>query len=190
MKFPTDLRNPAIPWLWLGTLVIAGCKAESALSPLAPGSAQASAQIADDERFGPLTIGADYRSYRKLTAAPFLSAAHGDRWVDVYVNELGADAYLQGTPVPVGTIVVKESWEDSAGAPSITAGPVFVMRREPPGSTPPEREDWYYAMWWDKPGEPVYLRGNSPKVAFCWEQCHALYYQGLGGLTPSSVLPR
>ncbi|MEZ4361929.1 MAG: cytochrome P460 family protein [Kofleriaceae bacterium] len=153
-------------------------------APTAPSASSPTAGLA------PLGIGGDYRSYRKVTTEPFLSDAHGGLWVDVYVNELGADAYVKGADVPVGTIVVKEGWLAEDGRPSTKPGPVFVMRLEPPGTTPPERAGWYYALWGPTPGGPVYWQGDDPHLADCWNKCHNTYRQGLGGLTPSSLVPR
>src|SRR4051812_34238581 len=80
--------------------------------------AAAAAQPEDAESvFGPLEVGADYARYRKVTDKPFQSLDHGNRWVDVYVNAVGAGAYLSGAPVPIGTIVVKTSWQDDGGRP-------------------------------------------------------------------------
>ncbi|HEY0190903.1 MAG TPA: cytochrome P460 family protein [Kofleriaceae bacterium] len=149
-----------------------------------------------ESRFGPLEIGADYASYRKLTDKPFQSLDHGNRWVDVYVNARGADAYLSGAPMPVGSIVVKTSVQNDHGRPSAIEGPVFVMEKRARGYDPP-RDDWYYAIRWADPppgeraklGGPFYWRGKSPHVAYCWE-CHDSYDRRLGGLTPSSQLPR
>ena len=146
-----------------------------------------------DEAFGPLEVGADYASFRKVSSEPFLSSAHGGRWVEVYVNAIGADAYVRGTAVPDGTIVVKTSWQDDHGHASAVPGPIFVMRKDHDGSAP-ERGDWYYAIHWAKPtadqGGPIYWRGDSPKVEYCYLSCHTLYDRGLGGLTPSSLVPR
>jgi hypothetical protein len=143
----------------------------------------------DESRFGPLEVGADYRSYRKLTPEPFLSRVHGNRWVEVWVSEAGADAYLDGGAIPVGTVVVKASWSNEGGRPG-APGPIFVMRKEAPGYAP-EHEDWYHAIHWAEPdeGAPLYWRGRSPKVAYCYD-CHDSYDRGLGGLTPSSLLLR
>ncbi len=148
------------------------------------------------DRFGPLEVGADYLSYRRVTPEPFLSAVHGDRWVDVYVNEVGADAYLDNGEMPVGSIVVKTSWQDEAGAPSTVPGPLYIMERRPAGYAP-EHGDWYFAIHWANPtpdqagtlGGPLYWRGRSARVAYCYD-CHDNYDRGLGGLVPSSVVPR
>ena len=61
----------------------------------------------------------------------------------------------------------------------------------------PEHDDWWYALHWASPppedaaqfGGPIYWRGRSPRVAYCWK-CHDDYVNSLGGLVPSSLLPR
>lgn len=154
-------------------------------------------KAADPEsQYGPLEVGADYASYRQVTTAPFLSLVHGNRWVHVFVNELGAEAYLGGSAMPVGSIVVKPSWQDQDGAASDVAGPTFIMEKRAPGYAP-EHDDWYYALHWADPppadakrfGGPIYWRGSSPRVAYCYE-CHDSYDRSLGGLVPSSLMPR
>lgn len=151
----------------------------------------------DESRFGPLEVGANAEDLRRVTEAPYLSRVHGDRWVHVYVSNPGADAYVSGAPIPVGTVIVKASWESGAdGKPSSTEGPIFVMEKRAPGYAP-EHDDWWYAIHWAEPtpaqrarlGGPIYWRGRSPKVAYCAD-CHDGYDRGLGGLVPTSVLER
>jgi hypothetical protein len=167
--------------------LVAGCGSAPPPQPRAGGG----------DAFGPLEVGADYRSFRRLTDKPFNSLDHGSRWVDVYVNELGAEAYLsESDAIPVGTIIVKESWLDAGGAPSDVPGPLYVMEKRAPGYAP-DHDDWWYAIHWEQPpadeaakfGGPIYWRGTSRKVAYCWG-CHDNYARGLGGLVPSSLLPR
>jgi len=156
----------------------------------------AGAAATSEDRYGPLDVGADYLSYRKLTDRPFASLDHGNRWVDVYVNQLGAAAYLSGAPVPIGTIIVKTSWQDDHGRPSSVAGPLFIMEKRVPGYSP-THDDWYFAIHWANPppaeakkfGGPIYWRGTSPRAAYCWE-CHDRYDRHLGGLVSSTQLPR
>jgi len=176
---------------------IAGCGGAPAADREATMRARAAGAAASDEdRYAPLDVGADYRRYRKLTDRPFQSLDHGSRWVDVYVNAIGADAYLSGAPIPVGTIVVKTSWQNDGGRPSNVAGPVFVMEKRAAGYAP-EHDDWYFALHWAKPpppearkfGGPIYWRGKSPRAAYCWE-CHDAYDRRLGGLVSSTQLPR
>ena len=146
--------------------------------------------------FGPLEVGADYATFTKLTDKPFLSLDHGNRWVDVYVNSVGAAAYDSNAPIPVGTIVVKTSVLDEHGAPGTIAGPIYVMETRAAGYAPDE-DDWWYAIHWADPpaedrkqfGGPFYWRGKSPRVDYC-ANCHNDYDRSLGGLIPSSILKR
>jgi len=175
-------------------VVVAACGARPVAPPRA--AAAPAPSPGSEDRFGPLEVGADYRSYRKLTDHPFLSLDHGNLWVDVYVNAIGADAYLRGDDVPVGTTIIKTSWPDDHGRPAAVTGPLYVMQKRAPGYDP-AHGDWYYAIWWpDPPPEaapkftgPSYWRGKSPKIAFC-AHCHDSFDHSLGGLTPSSALPR
>jgi hypothetical protein len=198
---------PTVQMLIVGALLCSGCGPHAGPSGPTSGAvpnkaAQAATPrptrkpVRPDERFGPLDIGGDYLDYRRVTPEPFLSRVHGNRWVNVYVTETGADAYLDGGEIPPGTIVVKDSWIDDGGEAGPVAGPIFVMRREAPG-TAPARGDWTYAIHWARPtpdqlprlGGPIYWRGASPRVDYCYD-CHENYDRGLGGLTPSSVLYR
>ena len=168
----------------LGLLVCCGGSPPVDTAPAAP----------DESAYGPLDVGADYASYRKVSSEPFRSTAHGDRMVEVYVNQVGAAAYLTDAEIPAGTVVVKTSWRNVDGKP--LAGPIFVMEKRAPGYDP-AHDDWWYAIHWAEPppadarkfGGPFYWRGKSPRVAYCW-RCHDDYARSLGGLVPSSVLPR
>jgi hypothetical protein len=173
-------------------VVAVGCGGGAHVDPaLRTGASQGA-----EDAYAALDVGADYLRYRKLTDRPFQSLDHGSRWVDVYVNEIGATAYLSGGPIPVGTIIVKTSWQNDRGAPSRVAGPIFVMEKRAPGYGP-AHGDWYFAIHWANPppeerkkfGGPIYWRGKSPRAAYCWE-CHDLYDRRLGGLVSSTQLPR
>lgn len=147
-----------------------------------------------ESEFGPLEVGADFPQFRRVTPAPFLSLVHGNRWVHVYVTPSAADAYVGTGEIPVGTTIVKASWIDAGGRASSTPGPIYVMQKRAAGYAP-EHGDWYYAIHWAKPtGKfasmgPFYWRGASPRVEFCYD-CHDAYDRSLGGLVPSSLLPR
>jgi len=174
----------------VAALAIAGCSAAPAPtgSPVPRGGDREAA-------YGPLEVGADFARYRKVSPAPFRSLAHGDRWVEVYVNAIGADAYVSTGAIPVGTVVVKTSWQNEGGRPGPAPGPMFVMEKRAPGYDP-EHGDWFYAIHWARPvgrfakAGPIYWRGRSPRVAYCYDGCHEAYDRGLGGLIPSSLLPR
>jgi Cytochrome P460 len=156
-----------------------------------PGSSTTTrSRAADPEsEFAPLEVGALYLTYPKLTDKPFLSLDHGNRWVEVYVNDIGVAAYDSAGPIPVGTIIVKASWLDDGGKPG-ARGPLYIMQKRAAGYDP-EHRDWWYAMHWETPssGPPRYWRGRSPRIAFC-AGCHDSYDRSLGGLIPSSVLKR
>lgn len=182
----TNLRATC---LFLSTVVAVAC------GPT-PSPARGPSAGTDESAFGPLEVGADYATYRRVTPAPFLSTVHGSRWVEVFVNEVGADEYLSGAAIPVGTVIVKTSWEARDGQMSDIEGPLFVMEKRPPGYDP-DNGDWWYAIHWADPtpkqreslGGPIYWRGRSPRAAYC-VACHASYDRSLGGLTPSSLLMR
>jgi hypothetical protein len=168
-----------------------GAPASAPKTPAPPAAARDMA-ASSESSYGPLEVGADFETYRRVTDEPFLSTVHGNRWVHVYANEVGAAAYLAGTEIPVGTIVVKASWQDDGGRASAIRGPTYVMEKRAPGYAP-DHDDWYVAIHWESPpasfGAPLYWRGKSPRVEYCYD-CHDGYDRGLGGLVPSSQLPR
>lgn len=141
---------------------------------------------ADDASvYGPLDVGADWRTYTKLNAASFPSETHGGRMVDVYVNAVGLDAYKTGGPMPVGSVLVKTSHQTDG-----SEGPVFVMEKRAGGFNP-DHGDWYFAIHWGDPpgawkkqlGGPIHWRTPSPKAAYC-SDCHDVYddHDSLGGV--------
>lgn len=93
----------------------------------------------------------------------------------------------------MGSIVVKESFEDAGGhADPSQPGPVFVMERRAAGYAP-DRADWWYAIHWAHPGgahgrmpngqplAPIYWRGASERVQYC-EDCHNAFDNRMGGV--------
>lgn len=137
--------------------------------------------------YGPLQVGADYASYKKVSSGPFESPTHGKRFVEIYVNDIGAAAYQSEAELPVGTVIVKTSWEREGDAPSKTAGPLFVMEKRAPGYDT-ERNDWYYALHWAEVPESwtkkvgarqVYWQSPSPKVSYCHD-CHENFENEVG----------
>jgi len=144
----------------------------------------------DQTTFGPLEVGADWATYEKVSSSPWISKTHGARFVETYVNAAGAAAYKSEDPVPVGSTIVKISWENRGGKPTTVAGPIFVMRKEPAGYAP-DHGDWSYGIHWAEPtpaqakilGGPIYWRGKTDKVAYC-VKCHDNYDRELGGIPP------
>ncbi len=143
----------------------------------------------DESTYGPLEVGADWSTYKKMNKAPVPSKTHGGRFVDTYVNSVGVAAYSNDdAEVPVGTVIVKTSWEGKDGKPTDVPGPVFVMKKMDKGYAA-DHEDWYYAIHWEKPTAeqmkflqgPIYWRGHSPKVGYCYK-CHDNYVRSLGSV--------
>lgn len=135
-------------------------------------------------KFGPLEIGADWKSYTKLNKASFPSETHGGRIVDTYVNGVGLEAFKKGEDMPVGSILVKTSKDADDGS----EGPVFVMEKRAPGFNK-DHGDWWYAIHWENPpekwakrlGGPIYWRTPSKKADYC-SACHDDFVTGVGGV--------
>ena len=142
----------------------------------------------DSSAYGPLETGSDWATYEKVSTTPWVSKTHGGRFVETYVNAVGAAAYKSDAPVPEGTVIVKISWENEGGKASTKAGPIFVMKKEAAGYSP-DHEDWSYGIHWAEPteaqkkflGGPIYWRGKSGKVEYC-VKCHDNYDRELGGI--------
>jgi len=70
------------------------------------------------------------------------------------------------------------------------------MRKEPAGYAP-DHEDWSYAIHWAQPtaaqakllGGPIYWRGKSPKIEYCWK-CHDNYDRSVGGIPSGHMAGR
>ena len=178
--------------LWLGVIAACGGPAASA-----PGGAVAAAAQTE---FGPLEVGADYaRTFNRINREPFQSPDHGNRWVNTYANDVALPAvFADGGPFPVGSIVVKESFEDDGGKPGAARGPTFVMEKRAAGYDA-EGLDWWWAIHWEEPSGrlaanvpgPIYWRGKAGKVAYCWK-CHAKWseHDGVAVGLPETNLDR
>jgi hypothetical protein len=84
-----------------------------------------------------------YPDWRRYNSAPYLSATHGNHYVNNYANET-ARAYGSGRRLPVGSIVAKDSFSvtESGG---ILLGPLFLMEKMPEGFNHVSG-DWKYSM--------------------------------------------
>lgn len=175
------------------SLVATACGGSSQAGPggttqgTSEGTSESKAENAHpQEVFGPLEVGADWKSYTKVNTEAVPSEDHGGRFVDTYVNDVGLEAYKNPeTPMPVGSIVVKTSWEVAEGKPTDTPGPTFVMEKKDAGYDD-ENENWYYAIHWENPPPKmrdkfgqIYWRSPSPKVEYCFD-CHNGFDRQLG----------
>ena len=113
-----------------------------------------------------------YLDWPRFNTAPYLSALHGNRYVNNYGNAR-ADAYGRFEDVgtlPEGAVVVKDSFAVTDRGDVFT-GPLFVMEKMPPGFNPAGR-DWRYTMI--MPDGSLFGTTNgdgSARVEFC-VTCH------------------
>lgn len=62
---------------------------------------------------------------------PYLSATHGNHYIDKYANQTGR-AYGGGKRLPVGSVIAKDSFSVTETG-GILLGPLFVMEKMPAG---------------------------------------------------------
>ncbi|MDF1720131.1 MAG: cytochrome P460 family protein [Minwuia sp.] len=113
-----------------------------------------------------------YQNWQRFNTAPYLSATHGDRFVNNYGNALAGDYtnVLTGAAMPAGAILAKDAFAVTEEG-QVFAQSLFVMEKLGAGRSP-ETADWRYVMitaagevYGDSMGE------NAMKVTFCHE-CH------------------
>jgi len=87
-----------------------------------------------------------YRHWPRFNRVPYLSAQHGERYINNYANET-ARAYGRfeaAGVMPVGSILVKDSFAVTESG-DVFSGPLFAMEKMPRGFNPPGH-DWRYTM--------------------------------------------
>jgi class 3 adenylate cyclase len=119
-----------------------------------------------------LKLAEDYTSWTRHNTAPYLSATHGNRFVNNYANAIAKDyANLDKVEsLPQGSILAKDSFEVTKDGDVLT-GPLALMEKMQPGFNPQSR-DWRYTMV--LPDGMVFgitSGEGSERVEFCIE-CH------------------
>lgn len=87
-----------------------------------------------------------YASWESYNTAPYLSATHGNRFVNNYANK-AASAYgtmKDGDVLPAGTVLAKDSFTVTSTR-KVFPGALFVMEKLAAG-TSPDTADWRYVM--------------------------------------------
>lgn len=112
-----------------------------------------------------------YYAWRRYNRVPYLSATHGERYINNYANA-SAGAYGQGAPMPVGAVLAKDSFTVT-GQGDVFTGPLFVMEKMPRGFSA-ETVDWRYTMIMPD-GSLFGTTGGEggDRVAFC-ASCHTM----------------
>ena len=137
------------------------------------------------KRWIPADFVSDYRDWTLASAHPAAPGFHGGRFLTTWVNEAGADEYLEYAsprgPMPAGTRIAKESFSVNDEG-KVAAGPLFLMEKVEEG-TSPETDDWYYMMV-SPGGAPV-----AVNVVTACSACHQGSFgasDGMGYPVPSA----
>lgn len=113
-----------------------------------------------------------YQNWELFNRAPYVSATHGNRFVNSYANHIASNygTLKAGEKLPVGSVLAKDSITVTT-EDHIFPGALFVMEKLAPGASP-ATADWRYVMvlpdgsvFGDTTGD------RSGSVAYCHE-CH------------------
>lgn len=123
-----------------------------------------------------------YNTWTVYSTAPYISATHGNRYVNNFANPAGAEygKFEQGTRLPVGSVLVKDSFVVNARG-EVVFGVLSLMEKMAAGFNN-EFSDWRYTMILPT-GEVVGTTGGagSDMVAFC-AGCHVAVDETQGSL--------
>lgn len=123
-------------------------------------------------RHADIAAAAEFGDWLRYNRVPYLSATHGQRYVNNYANPLARSygRYEQSGPMPVGAILAKDSFTVIRSG-EVFAGALFLMEKMPIGFNP-ESHDWRYTMV--MPDRSLFGTTNgegSEHVSFCIS-CH------------------
>lgn len=87
-----------------------------------------------------------YPKWRLYNSAPYLSATHGNRYVNNFANPKakGYDTLTKGAKMAVGSVLAKDSFTVTDEG-KVFPGALFVMEKLAEG-TSPQNADWRYVM--------------------------------------------
>lgn len=114
----------------------------------------------------------DYLGWRLHNTSPYVSATHGNRYVNNYANMIAKDyeRLAPGETLPTGSIIAKDSLTVNDER-EVFPGALFIMEKLTVGANP-ATGDWRYimimpdgSMFGDTKGE------GADNVVFCHE-CH------------------
>ena len=91
-------------------------------------------------------LAASYQGWGRYNSAPYLSAPHGQRYVNHYANRLARDygRFEDAGRLPVGAVIAKDSITITADG-EVFPGPLFIMEKMPEGFSNASG-DWRYTM--------------------------------------------
>lgn len=114
----------------------------------------------------------NYQAWPLFNDAPYISATHGQRYVNSYANRMAHNygTLAEGEKLPMGSVLAKDSVTVTDEG-NVHPGALFVMEKLPEG-TSPETADWRYIMVMPDGslfGDTMGARAGA--VAYCHE-CH------------------
>ncbi|WP_170571657.1 cytochrome P460 family protein [Ruegeria atlantica] len=114
----------------------------------------------------------NYQNWPLFNDAPYISATHGQRYVNSYANRMAHNygTLQEGEKLPVGSVLAKDSVTVTDEG-NIHPGALFVMEKLPEGASP-ETADWRYIMVLPDGsmfGDTTGFRASA--VAYCHD-CH------------------
>jgi hypothetical protein len=117
-------------------------------------------------------VARDYQGWRRYNSAPYLSASHGNHYLNNYANERAVDyGEFEGAGrLPVGAVIAKDSFSVT-NTGEILLGPLFIMEKMSQGFNYVSG-DWKYTMV--KPDGTLFGETNGPgaeRVEYCIT-CH------------------
>jgi hypothetical protein len=117
-------------------------------------------------------VAPQFGNWRRYNRAPYLSATHGDRYINNYANDEAKTYGQRGAgPMPAGAVLAKDSFTVTRRGDVFT-GPLFLMEKMPPGFSASTR-DWRYTMIMPDGSLFGTTKGEGDeKVEFC-ATCHA-----------------
>jgi hypothetical protein len=121
-------------------------------------------------RLSGIAAAEDYVRWRRFNRVPYLSATHGDHYINNYANGLARD-YGAAASQPEGALFAKDSFTVTRDG-DVHSGPLVLMEKMAPGFSP-DTADWRYVMIMPDGslfGETGGL--EAAEVAYCHE-CHA-----------------
>ena len=114
----------------------------------------------------------EYRSWKRYNTAPYVSAAHGNRYLNNYVNETGKNYgnLKVGERLPAGTILAKDSFTVTVERQAFPAA-LFIMEKLGSGQSP-KTADWRYLVIYPDGSLAGDTTGSNPEAV---EYCHACH---------------
>lgn len=114
----------------------------------------------------------DYQSWTRYNSAPYLSATHGQRFVNNYANETGKGygSLKEGEKLQQGTVLAKDSItvnEDGDFFP----GALFLMEKLSAGASP-DTADWRYIVINPDGSLAGDTIGDGPELVKYCHDCH------------------